>query len=393
MVAECFAVEQGAGDTGDLEALEIHEPAAGRNVAFSSLFSRNFSKVACQSPNGHRCSAMNKGSLLLLVSTTSYRLDQLVEAARRLKVPLVVGSDLCHRVEETFGKKENELSLDYRDPHKAAEQIALASARRPLGGIVPTSDTTAVIGALAAERLGLPWNPPGSTLRAGNKYEQRKALRGKGVAVPAFSLVRLDEDPGVVAARVPFPCVLKPLALSASRGVIRADDPASFVVAFERIAKLLHDTRSERRPRSEFEDRTILVEAFVSGGVALEGLLRGGEISRCSLSSISPSTRRTLLRGDPLRHALPSSASDPGRSASNGGQCTRALGLREGPVHAELRLSAAGPVILEIAARSIGGLCSRSLTFGAGLTLEELLIAHAMDSPSQQSAARPRLRV
>jgi biotin carboxylase len=325
---------------------------------------------------------MRDGSLLLLVPTTSYRLDDFRAAAERLRVPLVLGSDLCHKIEDTFGALPDQLSLDYRHPERAAEQIAEAAALRPVGGVVPTSDATAIIGALAAEKLGLAWNSPEAARRAADKHAQREALRAAGLPVPAFSLHDLGGDPEAAAAAVPYPCVLKPLTLSASRGVIRADDPAGFVAAWRRIARLLHDTRAERRARSRADEGSVLVEAFVPGAeVALEGLLRGGALEVLAFFDKpdpldGPFFEETLYV-TPSRHPAALQA----EVARLVGEGARALGLAEGPVHAELRLSTAGPVILEIAARSIGGLCSRTLRFGAGLTLEEVLVAHAMGIP------------
>jgi len=323
-----------------------------------------------------------KGELLLLVPTTSYRLDDFQAAARRLGVPLVVGSDLCHKVEDLFGGLPDQLSLDYRRPERAAEQIQEAAARRAIRGIVPASDPTAVIAALAAERLGLPHNPPEAARRAANKHAMRVALRDAGLPVPGFALHDLRGDPEAAAAATAYPCVLKPLIFSASRGVIRADDPASFVGAWRRIAKLLADTRAERRARGEEEGNEVLVETFVPGAeVAVEGLLRGGKLELLALFDKpdpldGPFFEETIYV-TPSRHPA-GLQREIERITAEG---ARALGLAEGPLHAELRLPGSGPVILEIAARSIGGLCSRTLRFGAGLTLEEVLVAHAMGLP------------
>jgi biotin carboxylase len=326
--------------------------------------------------------ARSRGDLLLLVPTTSYRLDDFRAAARRLGVPLLVGSDRCHRIEDTFGEERDLLSLDYRHPERAAEQIAQAGARRPIGGIVPASDPTAVIAALAAERLGLPHNPPAAARRAANKHAMRAALRDAGVPVPWFRAFPLDSDPAVAGREVPFPCVVKPLIFSASRGVMRADDPAGLASAWRRIGRLLRDTAPERRAREEDDARTLLVEGFVPGAeVALEGLLRGGRLEVLAIFDKpdpldGPYFEETIYV-TPSRHA-PEVLSRVEAIVADG---ARALGLAEGPVHAELRLSPEGPVVLEIAARSIGGLCSRTLRFGAGLTLEEVLVAHAMGLP------------
>jgi biotin carboxylase len=210
----------------------------------------------------------------------------------------------------------------------------------------------------------------------------RTALSGAGVPVPRFRAHALAEDPRAAAREAPYPCVLKPLIFSASRGVIRADDPASFTAAWHRVARLLSDTRAERRPREDGAAERILVEEFVPGPeVALEGLLRGGRLEVLALFDKpdpldGPFFEETLYV-TPSRHPAELQA----LTAQVVLEGARALGLAEGPVHAEARLAAAGPVVIEIAARSIGGLCSRTLRFGAGLTLEEVLVAHAMGRP------------
>jgi biotin carboxylase len=361
---------RGANGGREATARAIRLPAGGP-VAGHGGSRHNFRRMATPA-----------GALLLLVPTTSYRLDDFRAAAARLGVPLLVGSDRCHRIEDTFGAEADLLSLDYRHPDRAAEQIAEAARARPVGGIVPASDATAVIAALAAERLGLPFNPPAAARRAGDKHASRTALRAGGVPVPPFSLHALGEDPERAAATAPYPCVLKPLVFSASRGVIRADEPAGFVRAWRRIERLLHDTRAERRERDGESAGSLLVEAFVPGPeVALEGLLRGGRLEVLALFDKpdpldGPFFEETLYV-TPSRHPAALQA-EVARITADG---VRALGLEGGPIHAELRLSADGPVVIEIAARSIGGLCSRTLRFGAGLTLEEVLVAHAMGLP------------
>ncbi|HEY7725156.1 MAG TPA: ATP-grasp domain-containing protein [Anaeromyxobacteraceae bacterium] len=316
--------------------------------------------------------------LLLLVPTRSYRTDDFVEAARRRGVGVVLGSDLCHRVEETFGGVEGVVSLDYRDPERAAERIAELARERPIRGVVPTDDATGVIAAIAAARLGLCHNPPAAARRAAHKAESRRALAAAGVAVPRFSVHPLGDGPEGPSRQAPYPCVLKPVNLSASRGVIRADDPEAFAAAWRRIERIVDRARAERRP-SDPEARSILVEAFVPGPeVALEGLLREGRLEVLALFDKpdpldGPFFEETIYV-TPSRHEERVQA----EVAQVAAAAAAALGLAEGPVHAELRLGPGGPVVLEVAARSIGGLCSRSLRFGAGITLEEIVVAHAM---------------
>jgi biotin carboxylase len=332
-----------------------------------------------------------RGELLLLVPTRSYRTEDFRAAARRLGVPLLLGSDRCHRIEEAFGEQEDLLSLDYRRPEQAAEEIVRAARRRPIGGVVPVDEGTALIAALAADRLGLPHNPPDAARRAANKHSMRVALREAGIPVPRFWLFDLEPGPEPAAAQVSYPCVLKPLLLSASRGVMRADDPASFAAAWRRLEPILAEARAERRPGDERAARQVLVEAFVPGvEVALEGLLRGGSLEVLALFDKpdpldGPFFEETIYV-TPSRH--PARLQEETRRVTDA--AARALGLAEGPLHAELRLSPNGPVVLEVAARTIGGLCARALRFGAGLSLEEVVVAHAMGLPTSALARERR---
>ncbi len=325
---------------------------------------------------------MNPPALLLLVPTRSYRTDDFLAAAARMRVPVLLGSDLCHEVEETFGPRAGLVSLDYRRPVQAAERVATLALEQPIRGVVPTDEGTAVIAALAAARLGLAHNPPEATRRAANKHAQREVLAAAGLPVPPFSLHLLADGPERAAAHAPYPCVLKPLVLSASRGVIRADDAPSFVAAWRRIERIVADARGERRPKDEEGAKAILVEGFVPGAeVALEGLLRRGELEVLALFDKpdpldGPFFEETIYV-TPSRHPIQAQRAVERVVA----EAARALGLVEGPLHAELRLAPSGPVVLEVAARTIGGLCARTLRFGAGVSLEEIVIAHAMGLP------------
>jgi biotin carboxylase len=207
----------------------------------------------------------------------------------------------------------------------------------------------------------------------------RQCLAAAGVPVPRFRRIALDEPPLRASRGVEYPCVLKPLALSASRGVIRANNADQFIAAFQRIQALL-----QRDDVSVAGDaaRYLLAEQYVPGlEVALEGLLTKGDLHTLALFDKpdpleGPFFEETIYV-TPSR--LPATVQDAIRKAS-AAACS-ALGLTEGPVHAELRLNDDGPWVLEVAARSIGGLCSRTLRFGTGLTLEEIILRHALNWP------------
>ena len=320
--------------------------------------------------------------LLLLIPTTTYRTEDFVEAARTLDVDLVIASDRPNVMSGEF--PDHLLTLPLSDPEAAVEEVRRFAARRPLDAVVPVDDLTTVAAAAICRDLGLRSSPPAAVSATRNKLRMRERLAASGVPSPGFTSWSAQDDPSVAAARVSFPCVLKPLVLSASRGVIRADDAAEFVTAFKRIAAIL--ASPEVRALGEGADR-ILVEEFIPGQeVALEGLLVGGELQTLALFD----------KPDPLDgpffeetiYVTPSRLPDAAQAAV--GACTagaaRALGLTEGPVHAELRLRADErgrytAWMIEIAARSIGGLCSRTLTFGTGMSLEEIILRHALDLP------------
>jgi biotin carboxylase len=312
--------------------------------------------------------------LLLLIPTTSYRTEDFVAAAGKLGVDLVVASERPSTFEEAF--PDHLLTLDFTDADEAARTVAELARRQPLDAVVPVDDLTTVVGAAIAERLGLKSSAPGAVAAARNKSRMREALRRAAVAQPAYTLCTLGDDPVAAAQGASYPCVLKPTVLSASRGVIRADTAGEFVAAFRRIAAILRTP--EVAALGEGADQ-ILVEAFVPGReVALEGLLRGGALEVLALFDKpdpldGPFFEETLYV-TPSR--LPDRIQDAVAAATR--DATRALGLAEGPVHAELRVNDAGVWLIELAARSIGGLCSRTLRFGTGLTLEEIILSHAL---------------
>jgi biotin carboxylase len=312
--------------------------------------------------------------LLLLFSTTGYEADDFVAAARKLGVAYVFGTDRCHVMEDPW--QDGAIPLRFEDPEGGARAILEYARTTPIHAIVAVGDRPTLTGALACQALGLPHNPPEAAEAARNKFTGRQRFQAAGLPVPPFARFAIDQDPREALCHARFPCVLKPLALSASRGVIRADDPDEFVAAFRRIAALLR-TPEIRVLREEAHD-WILVEGFIEGReVALEGILDRGRLRPLALFD----------KPDPLDgpffeetiYVTPSRLDQEvqAKIVQATERAAQALGLTHGPIHAELRVGSAGPWILEVAARSIGGLCSRVLRFGTGMSLEELVIRHA----------------
>lgn len=308
--------------------------------------------------------------LLLLLSPNTYRAAAFLEAARRLDAEVVRGMDVPQGLMDWW---DLPLPLDFSDIDGAVRAIQAYHATRPLDAVVAVDDAATVLAARAGAALGLPNNPPQAAEAARDKGLMRALMQAAGVPAPAFYRFPLASDPWGIAARVPYPCVVKPLRLAGSRGVMRADGPAELVARCERLKRLLLDDGNP------LERTDILVEEFIPGvEVALEGLLRAGQLHVLALFDKpdpldGPFFEETIYvtpsrLPDDVQHAI----------AVCAGQAAAAVGLREGPVHAELRVNAHGPWMVEIAGRSIGGLCSTVLEFGTGMCLEEILLRHAL---------------
>jgi biotin carboxylase len=256
--------------------------------------------------------------------------------------------------------------------------------------VVGVDDDSAVVAAGVARALGLRQNSVPASAAARNKAQMRARLAFKGVPVPRFRLYQRGEtEPAKAASEADYPCVLKPTFLAASRGVIRADDRASFAAAWSRIASILDQPDVAARGGEAAQE--ILVEEFVPGReVAVEGILDGGRLSVLALFDKpdpldGPFFEETIYV-TPSR--LPAAVQDAITSVA--GQAAAALGLSDGPVHAEVRVDGSRVVVIELAARSIGGLCSRTLRFGTGMSLEEVILRHALGMPAdatRESAA------
>ena len=335
--------------------------------------------------------------LLLLASAFTYRANAFEEAAQRLGIPVVRGVDVPPPM---LGKVNVPLAVDYRDVPRSADLIEQYAREHPVGAIVGLDDSGTLIAAAASERIDLPHNDPQAALAARDKHLMRQKFAEAGVPSPHFRHYHLDVDPAEVAAHTRYPCVVKPTTLAGSRGVIRADNPAELIQGIERLRSILATESCD-----EF-----LVEDFIPGvEVALEGLMDYGKLHVLALFD----------KPDPLDgpffeetiYVTPSRlpAGTQAAIARVAERAAASLGLVTGPVHAELRVNlerrilsatggevegrilsgglsavactepcrSEGPVMVEIAARSIGGSCSKTLRFDLNTTLEELIIRQA----------------
>jgi biotin carboxylase len=251
------------------------------------------------------------------------------------------------------------LVLPLDDPDASVAAILSLHARSPIDGVVAADDGGTLIAAIASTALGFPHNPPAAIATTRDKLAMRRAFEAAGVPQPRFA----PDDP------IGFPVVVKPVGLSASRGVIRVDDPDLLEATVERV------TRIAGGP--------VITEQYVPGiEIAVEGLLDDGRLHVLAVFDkpdplVGPYFEETIYV-TPSRLAE-TTLDEIGAVAA---AAAAAIGLREGPVHAEFRITPEGTIAtLELAARSIGGLCARTLRFGAGIALEEVILRHALGMP------------
>lgn len=298
--------------------------------------------------------------VLLLLPTSTYKAPDFMRAAARLGVDVVVGSE---EAPPLAGTGDRAVVVPFGEPETAAEVIVALDGRRAVDAVVAVDDGGVLAAATAGERLGFPHNPPSAVAATRDKLAMRTALATAEVPQPRFALMAQDEVPDLG-----FPIVLKPLDRSGSQGVIRADDLETARAAAQRIRAVA--------PGS------LLVEQYVDGvEVAVEGLLRDGALTVLAVFDkpdplVGPYFEETL-------YVTPSrlDAATRARVEDLTARACAAIGLTEGPVHTEVRVDGDRVHVIEVAARSIGGLCARTLRFGAGIALEEVVLRHALGMP------------
>jgi biotin carboxylase len=326
--------------------------------------------------------------VMLVLPTATYRASAFLRAADALGLECIVASEEAPTLAALM--EDRVLTLDLGDPEEAAVRAATFAERSPVDAVIGVDEASVLTAAHVADRLGLARNPVEAVAATRDKRRLRALLDAAGVRQPRWVEARGDaagSSAPRAAAAVGLPCVVKPVSLAASRGVIRADTTAELAVAIARVDALL------RRPElcGADGDTPLLVEEFIPGAeIAVEGILTEGVLTVLAIFDKpdpldGPFFDETLYV-TPSRHSA--DAQDDATAVTR--QAVRALGLRDGPIHAELRLAAHGCVFLEVAARSIGGRCSSALRFVDGareMSLEELILRHALRMPLDQ----PRL--
>ncbi|HTM24519.1 MAG TPA: ATP-grasp domain-containing protein [Vicinamibacterales bacterium] len=318
--------------------------------------------------------------VLICSHTTGYQLRAFNDAADALGIELVFATDRCHKLEDPW--QDHAIAIRFHDPLASVDAIVDRARTEPIDGVIAVGDRPVVLAARAAEALHVPWHSVAGALASTDKRLSRAAIASAGLPSPPFAVIPSNFAPrpsnlGPRTSDLGYPVVLKPSGLSGSRGVIRVNDDREFVAAFERIRALLARPQI-RAARAKQEDH-IVVERYVDGAeFAIEGVLTAGRLQVFAIFDKpepldGPFFEETIYV-TPSR--LPASVQE--RVADHVDRASRALGLWHGPLHAECRIASDGTIyVLEVAARPIGGLCSRVLAFEGDASLEEVLLRHA----------------
>lgn len=324
--------------------------------------------------------------IVIFSATTGYQLRAFDAAAGRLGIDLRLATDRCSVLDDPW--RDHAVPVRFHDPEASLFGLVENLGAAPVHGVIAVGDRPTVLAARLAERYGIPWHPPAAADACRHKATTRARLAAAGLPAPWFEVVQVDR-PERLPADVRFPCVVKPVALSGSRGVMRADSPAELAACLSRLRRILET--ADVRAMRDGEAGTAIIEGFIPGReFAVEGVIDHGRVHRLAVFD----------KPDPLDgpffeetiYVTPSSASSETLTAIDAtvAQACRALGLWHGPFHAECRVSGLQVFVLEVAARPIGGLCARALRFsqvGAGdVGLEELLLRHAAGLPWRDRA-------
>jgi len=325
--------------------------------------------------------------LLLFTAKLGYQTRSFEEAARKLGVQLLYVTDRCHQLEDPWG--DQAIAVHFETPEFAAYTVMEAVRGQNVSGILALGDRPAAAAAYAARGLGVRYNHPAAVEACRSKLRTREVFRDAGLCVPWFQKLPIDPVPEPSLRGISYPCVLKPLSLSASQGVVRANNREEFLAAAARVRRLLQSPEilATREPNLD----QMLVEGYIPGReVALEGLLTDGELRVLAIFDKpdpleGPYFEETIYVTPSL---LPQSVQCAIEKCAR--DVVRALGLSHGPIHAEFRINEQGVWPIEAAPRPIGGLCAKSLRFlfnneTEPIGLEELLVLHTLELPGWNS--------
>lgn len=316
---------------------------------------------------------MNNASpvIILLLPKTSYRNQDFLAAAGALGMDVLAVQNNCHVLAESWNGAPL-LSLPFDDPKVLVETVRRHVADSKVAAVIGVDDSGAAIAQQLAQALGVAANNPAAAQTLGNKWRFRQ-LQYR-LRLPAPNTVRVAADTDITESPVgAYPLVAKPLRLSASQGVIRVDHPGQLPAVLQRIRHIL---RAQNVPPDE---RTLLLEDFIAGKeYALEAVMHHGKLHTLALFE-KPEPLDGPFFAETVYVTPPDLELAQQQEFSRQVELLcREAGWLNGPVHAEARVEPGRVTMLEIAPRTIGGLCSRLLIPLLGRSLESLVLDQAL---------------
>jgi len=337
-------------------------------------------------------SPKDRPRILLFTAKLGYQTRAFDAAAKKLGVELIFVTDRCHKLDDPW--HDRAVPVRFEAPEEAAIAVMQEQSGQHVDGVLALGDRPTLAAAYVARGLGVPHNHPASVEACRSKLRLREVFRDAGLPTPWFRTVPLQAIPEPALMGLNYPCVLKPISLSASQGVVRVNNREEFLAGTRRLKRLLESAEIQAT-REPSLDRMIVEEYLPGREVAVEGLLKDGELRVLAIFD----------KPDPLEgpyfeetiYVTPSRlpAAEQNSIEKSFAEATRALGLAHGPVHGEFRLNERGVWPIEVAARPIGGLCARALRFQLEnetepIGLEELLLRHALDLPGWDAPRETR---
>ncbi len=331
-------------------------------------------------PERHRPIPIHRSQHILLIAPHgSYRTMRYLQAASRLGLDVIVVSEGEHSIVSAYAQG---LHVQFDKQEEALQTILACTANMNVLAVIGTDDSVIELAANVAQHSGLVHNKVNTARLARRKDLAREALQVKNIPIPEYQCVELDSILNQTEIKINFPVVIKPLALSASRGVIRANTTDELMAAAKRVKALL----AKRTDLKLVEKEQVLLEEYIHGDeIAVEGIVDNGVFKLLTIFDkpdelYGPFFEETYYI-TPTR--LPVEQVDKVSDIVQ--QACEAYGIKTGPVHAECRLRGTEIYLIEMAARTIGGLCSDILEYGLGCSLEEIVLSHATGNPVEKS--------
>ncbi|GAA2504625.1 hypothetical protein GCM10023100_13500 [Actinocorallia cavernae] len=237
--------------------------------------------------------------------------------------------------------------------------------REEIAGITTTSDFYVPAAARLARWLGLPGNPPEAVTACRDKSALRALLESAGVRQPRYAVVRDASEVAAAVARTGLPCVVKPADDSGSVNVLLCADEATATAHAERVLAVTTNVRG--MPTA----RTVLVEEYLDAPeYSVEMFTWDGRAECVGITEKSVTGTPHFVEH---RHLFPAPlpAETAQRITETVTAALDAAGIRLGATHTEVKLTAAGPAVIEINPRPAGGMIPELIRLATGVDLLE----------------------